>query len=783
MVSVMATEAVRRAYRTCPLCEATCGLEIELDGERITAIRGDRQDAFSHGFICPKGSALRALHEDPERVRTPLIREGTSFREASWDEAFALIEERLGPILAADRNAVAVYLGNPNAHNLSNLLYTRVLGRALSSHNFYSASSVDQMPKQMASALLFGTGTTVAVPDVDRTDHLLILGANPLASNGSLMTAPDMRGRLRALRARGGKLVVIDPRRTRTAEEADEHHFIRPGTDALLLFALVEVLFAEGLAEPGERIGSLLAGLDQVRELAAPFTPEAVAPACGIAAADIRRLARELAAAPTAAVYGRVGTTTQEFGTLASWLVDVLNVLTGNLDREGGAMFPMAAAGHSNAAGTPGRGRGARFGRFRSRIRGLPEVFGELPVVCLAEEMETPGEGQVRALITISGNPVISTPNSGRFSAALDQLDFMVSLDVYVNETTRHADVILPAPSPLRRGHYDLALYMFAVRNVAHYSPPVLPAQDELPDEWVTLLRLSAVAAGMGAGADLEAFDDGVARTLVAREIETPGSPLAGRDIEEVMAALAPRVGPERLLDLMLRSGPYGDGFASASGNGTGAGHGSGNGNGSGKLSLAALEAAPHGIDLGPLRPRLPDALRTASGQIELAPEILVNDVPRLRAALARSTEAGPVLIGRRDLRSNNSWMHNLPVLVRGKSRCTLHVNPADAERYRLADGALARLRSRTGTLEAEVEVTDAVMPGVVSLPHGWGHDDPDAQMSVAAAHAGANSNVLADEQLIDAVSGNAVLNGIPVALEPAGGASSAALSSGAPPR
>jgi anaerobic selenocysteine-containing dehydrogenase len=740
------------AFRTCPLCEATCGLEIKLEGEEIVSIRGDQDDVFSHGFICPKGSALRALHEDPDRVRTPLIRDGDGFREATWDEAFALIAERLGPILAADRNTVAVYLGNPNAHNLSNLLYLKVLTRALSTRNVYSASTVDQFPKQMASALMFGTGTSVPVPDVDRTDFLLMLGANPLASNGSLMTAPDMRGRLRALRARGGKLVVIDPRRTRTAQEADEHHFIRPGTDALLLFAIANVLFEAGLADPGERIGQLCAGLDQVRELSEPFTPEAVAPVCGIDAGQIRRLALELAAAPTAAVYGRIGTCTQEFGGLTSWLLDVLNVLTGNLDRPGGAMFPLAAAGASNAAGESGQGRGARFGRFASRVRGLGEIFGELPVVCLSEEIETPGEGQVRALITISGNPVLSTPNSGRLRSALEDLEFMVSLDVYVNETTRHADVILPAPSPLRRGHYDLALYQFAVRNVANYSPPVLPADPDLPDEWMTLLRLAGIAAGMGPDADVAAYDDGVARTLVARELGTPGSPIEGMSASEVMAELEPRVGPERLLDLMLRAGPYGDGFGSRA---------------EGGLSLAALEAAPHGIDLGALEPRLPSALRTASGQIELAPEMLVADVPRLRAALERPASDGPVLVGRRHLRSNNSWMHNLPVLVKGKPRCTLHVHPSDAERYGLTDGEPARLRSRTGTLDAEVEVTDEVMPGVVSLPHGWGHDVPAAQMSVAAAHAGANSNLLADELLIDAVSGNAVLNGIPVEIAP----------------
>jgi anaerobic selenocysteine-containing dehydrogenase len=752
MVSPVSSNGHRTAFRTCPLCEATCGLKIELDGERVVSIRGDEHDVFSHGFICPKGTALRELHEDADRVRTPLIREHGDLRPAGWDEAFALIDRRLSPILAEDRNAVALYLGNPNAHNLSSLLYGKVLAKALSSRNVFSASTVDQFPKQMASALMFGTGTTVPVPDVDRTDHLLILGANPLASNGSLMTAPDMRGRLRRLRRRGGKLVVIDPRRTRTAQEADEHHFIRPGTDALLLFALAQVLFEEDLAQPGARLAVLCEGLDEVRALAAPFTPDAVAAACGIDAAEIRRMARELAAAPTAAVYGRIGTCTQEFGTLASWLVDVLNVLTGNLDRVGGSMFPMGAAGHSNAAGEPGRGRGTSFGRFASRVRGLGEIFGELPVVCLAEEIETPGEGQVRALVTMAGNPVLSTPNSQRMDAALDSLDFMVSLDVYVNETTRHADVILPAPSPLRRSHYDVALYLFAVRNVANYSPPALETEPGLPDEWVTMLRLAGVAFGMGSDADVDALDAGVARTLVDRELRTPSSPVAGRDADELMGLLEPRVGPERLLDLMLRTGPYGDGFGSRPGGG---------------LSLAALEAAPHGIDLGALQPRLPDALRTPTGRIELAPEPLVADVERLRTALRRPASAGPVLVGRRHLRSNNSWMHNLPVLVKGPARCTLHVHPADAERYGLTDGEPARLTSRTGTVQAPVEVTDAVMPGVVSLPHGWGHAAADSRMAVAAEHAGTNSNVLADELLIDAVSGNAVLNGIPVELAP----------------
>jgi anaerobic selenocysteine-containing dehydrogenase len=745
------TGPARTAIRTCPFCEATCGLTITLDGDQVVAVRGDSEDVFSHGFLCPKGVALKELHEDADRIRTPLIRQSDgSFAAASWDQAFAEIDRRLSPILGADRNAVATYLGNPNAHLLANLLYGPVLLRALGTHNRFSASTVDQFPKQMSSALMFGTGTTVPVPDVDRTDHLLMLGANPLASNGSLMTAPDMRGRLRALRARGGKLVVIDPRRTRTAEEADEHHFIRPGTDALLLFALVHALFDEDLAAPAERIAAITDGIESVERLAEPFAPEAVASACGIEGSKIRRMARELAAAPRAAVYGRIGTCTQEFGTLASWLVDVLNLLTGNLDREGGAMFPLGAAGHSNAAGTPGRGRGARFGRFRSRVRELPEIFGELPVACLAEEIDTPGDGRVRALITICGNPVVSTPNSARLDRALSELEFMLSLDVYLNETTRHADVILPAPSPLRRPHYDLALYLFAVRNVANYSPPSLPPDPAIPDEWVTLLRVAGIAFGLGPDADVAMLDEQVARSAIDREVSTAESPFHGRATDDVLAELEPRVGPERLLDLMLRAGPY-------------------------RLTLAELEAAPHGLDLGPLKPRLPDALRTASGVIELAPELLVADVERLRAALERPRNGQLVLVGRRQLRSNNSWMHNLPMLVSGPHHCSLHVHPDDAARLELIDGEQAQLRSRAGAVQAVVEVTDAVMPGVVSLPHGWGHDAPGAGLRVAAANPGTNSNLLADELLVDAVSGNAVLNGIPVEVAPVRAAAVAA--------
>jgi anaerobic selenocysteine-containing dehydrogenase len=737
-------------YRTCPLCEATCGLEIETEADHVVSIRGDAEDVFSKGFICPKAFSLKELHDDPDRLHTPLRRRPDgSFEEVGWDEAFAAVEQGLTPILnERGRDAVAVYLGNPTAHDYAALLYGRAAFRTLGSKNIYSASTVDQMPKQVSSGLMFGTMLSVPVPDVDRCSYLLMLGANPLVSNGSLMTAPDMRGRIRAIRERGGKVVVIDPRRTRTAEESDEHHFIRPGTDAHFLMSLVNVILTEGLDKPG-RLAEHTHGLEEIRALAEEFTPERASETCGIPAADIRRIARELATTEPAACYARIGTCTQEFGTVASWLVDVVNVITGNLDRPGGAMFARAAAGARNTSGKPGMGRGVRIGRWHSRVRGLPESFGELPVACLAEEIETPGEGQVRALVTYAGNPARSTPNSGRLERAFEQLDFMVSIDIYLNETTRHADVILPGSSPLERSHYDMGLYQLAVRNVANFSPPLFEPAADRPRDWQIMLRLAGIFGGQGADADLEELDGFVAAAAVAEAGKGDGA-LADRDPQEVLAALEPRNGPERLLDLLLRTGPYGEGFG-----------------GNGGLSLETLEQSPHGVDLGPLEPRLPEVLRTPSGKIELTPPEIVADVTRLRERLV-PRNGSIVLIGRRELRSNNSWMHNLNVLVKGKERCTMHVHPDDAARLGLADGAGARVRSRVGEIDIPVEITDGIMPGVVSIPHGWGHDAPGARLQVAATKPGTNSNVLADEGVVEPVSGNAVLNGIPVEVAPA---------------
>jgi anaerobic selenocysteine-containing dehydrogenase len=735
----------RVAFRTCPLCEATCGLRIELEDERVRRIRGDLDDPFSRGFICPKGSTLGALHDDPDRLRRPLVRRGGHLVEAGWDEAFAEVERRLPPIVAEHGpNALAVYVGNPNAHNYESNLALRPFLKTLRTTNLYSASTVDQMPKQVACGYVFGHPFLIPVPDIDRTDHLMILGANPMESNGSLATAPDWPGRLRALRARGGRLVVVDPRRTKTAELADEHVPIRPGTDAALLAAIAQVVFGEGLARPG-RLEEHTSGIADVAAAVAPFSPERVAAFTAVDPETTRRLARELASAPAAVVYGRIGTHTTPFGTLAAWLVDVLNLVTGNLDRPGGAMFPHAA--HEPAHKAP---RGFSVGRWTSRVRRLPEVMGELPVATLADEIETPGEGQVRALITVAGNPVLTTPDAARLDAALATLELMVAVDPYLNATTRHAHVLLPAPSALERGHFDLAFQTLSVRNFADWSPPVFERPAGTPSEFEILVRLTAIAAG--ASGDSERMAEAVLAARVAAEVTDPASPIHGRQPDEILAALGDRVVDERILDLMLRVGHRGDGFGARPGG----------------LSLELLERHPHGLDLGPLEPRLPAGLLTTSGRIELAPPVLVGDLARLAAAVDEPVD-GMRLVGRRQVRTANSWTQNVEVLVKGKPACVAHIHPADAARIGLGDDAEVEITSSTGSIRVPARVTDTVMPGVISVPYGWGHDLDGVRLSVASRHAGANVNRLTDAAAVDPLSGNAVLNGIPVTVTPAG--------------
>jgi anaerobic selenocysteine-containing dehydrogenase len=708
---------VKTDCATCSLCEAACGLSVEHDGSRVFAIRGDQDDPFSRGFMCPKALGLKDIHDDVDRLRTPLVRVDGQLRPASWSEALQQVARRLADIQRAHgADAVGVYRGNPLGHSYAGRLAALLFGGVLGSRSQFSAQSVDALARLFALFHMYGNQALVPVPDVERTEYLLMFGANPVVSNGSLMTLPHARQKLRALRARGGKLVVVDPRRSETAEEADEHVFVRPGSDAFVLMGMLHVIVAERL-ERLDHLASHVAGLAEVRALALRFPPARVAEISGVPAATIERLARELAAARCAACYGRMGTSTQRYGALASWLIELLNVVTGNLDRPGGVLFNTPAADLPGIAAAVGK-RGSYL-KYRSRVGGLPEFAGELPVAALADEIETAGPGQIRALVTIAGNPVLSVPNGRRLDRALAGLEFMVAIDIYLNETTRHADVILPTTFGLERDHYPILSSATAVRNRARYSPALLAAPGLMHD-WQVLAELSG-------------------RLLAER----------GRRFKGWLLRMGMRLLKARhVLALMIRLGPHGSWH--------------------GLRGLTLRKLRGHGRDLGPLEPRLPDVLGTADKRIELAPEPLVRDVERLDQALAARASSELLLIGRRQLRSNNSWMHNVPKLVSGKDRCTLLVHPADAQRLGLGSGARARISSRVGSVVAPVEVSDEVMQGVVSLPHGWGHDRPGVQLHVATRHPGVSANDVVDEQLFDPLSGTSHLNGVPVHIEPA---------------
>lgn len=696
-------------HRACHLCEAICGLNIEVSHEEggpalISSIKGDPQDPFSRGHVCPKAVALQDIQNDPDRLRQPHKRVGERWQAIGWEEAFAFAADRLWAVQQAHgRNAVAVYQGNPSVHNYGLMTHSNYFLGLLKTRNRFSATSVDQLPQHLVSHLMYGHGLLLPIPDIDHAGFMLILGGNPLASNGSIMTVPDVEKRLKALQARGGRLVVVDPRRSETAAMADQHLFIRPGGDAALLCGLLNTLFEEGLAR-----GSHLpvAGLQQVREAIAPFSAEAMSVHCGIAAADIRQLAREFAAADKAVCYGRMGVSTQAFGTLCHWLVQLINLVTGNLDRQGGALCTEPAV--DLVATTSG----GHFNAWQSRVSGLPEYAGELPVAALAEEILTPGDGQVRALVTVAGNPVLSTPNGRQLDAALQGLEFMLCIDLYINETTRHADLILPSTSALENDHYDTTFNLLAVRNVTRFNRAILAKPEGALHDWEIFVGLA------------QAF---------ARRAELE---------------LKPTLAPAQMIDLALRKGPYGETTPW-------------------QLSLATLDQHPHGLDLGPLRGNLVTRLKTASKAVEVAPQVLLDDLRRL----AQQPAPAPgelLLIGRRHVRSNNSWMHNFHRLVKGKPRHQLLMHPQDLQQRQLQDGQRVRIRSRTGTLEVEVQACEDLMPGVVSLPHGFGHARHGVQLQVARAQPGVSANDLTDERLRDSVSGNAALNGVPVQVEAA---------------
>jgi anaerobic selenocysteine-containing dehydrogenase len=709
-------------YRACNLCEAICGIEITVQADEHLDIRGDKDDPLSRGYICPKAVALQDLHYDKDRLRYPVRRTSHGWQRIGWDEAFDEVTQNLKRIHATHgRNSIATYLGNPTVHNYGALLFAPGFIRSLRTRNRFSATSVDQLAHHLAAYLMFGHQLLLPVPDLDRTDFFLILGANPAVSNGSMMTAPGMSRRLQDIQKRGGKVILIDPRFNETAHLADRHLFIRPGTDVLLLLALLHVVFEEGLTRVGPT-AAFTKGVDVIGNLVAEFPPERVASITGIDSDQIRILANEFAAAESAVCYGRVGASTQEFGGVCQWLINVLNIVTGNLDRPGGAMFTLPAFDPLTAPeGLAPRGS---FARWHSRVRKLPEFAGELPVVTLAEEILTEGPGQVKALVTSAGNPVLSTPNGREMDRALAGLEFMVSIDPYINETTRHAHIILPPSSSLERTHYDVAFHVLAVRNTTKFSPALFQPDADTRHDWEIFVELQTRMEHQG---------------------------LFGRVKCKFIKQF---FGPERILDLGLRFGPYGAGVKPFSKG----------------LTLRKLKEAAHGIDLGPLSSCLPPRLRTADKRIDLAPEVLVKDVERVKAKLLHTTSPHSngdlLLIGRRQLRSNNSWMHNSQRLLRGKPQCTILMHPADAAKRHLRAGQRVSVRSRVGSIEVPMEISEEMMPGVVSIPHGWGHDRMGIQLEVAQQHAGESINDITDNLTIDALCGTAAFNGTSVSVE-----------------
>jgi len=694
-------------YRSCNLCEAMCGLEINYQGREIHSIKGDKKDPFSRGHICPKAVALKDIYEDKDRLKQPLRKTPSGWEIMSWEDAFEEVGKRLKQVREKYGNdAVGTYQGNPSAHNLGTMLYAGNFIRSLKTKNRFTATSADQLPHHFAGLSMFGHYLLLPIPDVDRTEFLLLFGANPLVSNGSLMTAPDIGKRLRAIQKRGGKIVVVDPRRTETAAKADEHIFIRPGQDALLLLALVHTIFEEGLSKPG-RLTEFTDGFEKVETVAKHFSPERVAAKIGIAASAIRQLAREFASAKRAVCYGRMGVSTQAFGGLCQWLVNVLNIITGNFDREGGAMFTLPA--FDQVAFLAATGKVGSIGRWSSRVNGFREFSGELPVAAMAAEMLTKGDGQIKAMVTIAGNPVLSTPNGTQLEKGLSQLDFMLAIDIYLNETTRHADIILPPATGLETSHYDLVFNVLAIRNTTKYSPPLFEIEAHQRYDWQIFKALTHEMTGKP--------DDGTT--------------------------------PELMLDFALQSGPYK----------------------SQGISLEKLKDEPHGIDLGPLRPCLPRRLFTPDKRINLAPEIICEDIQRLKEMLS-NTENGRekdfpfLLIGRRQLRSNNSWMHNSERLVKGKNRCTVLLNPQDARRLSIQDGQQVEVSSKAGTIQIATEITEDILEGVLSIPHGWGHHREGIQLAIAQKNSGASINDLTDHNLVDVLTGNAAFSGVPVKIQ-----------------
>ncbi len=687
----------RTHYRACNLCEAICGLEITVnEHNEILTIKGDEKDPFSRGHICPKAVGLKDIYLDKNRLKQPVRRTETGWEEISWDEAFTEVTAKLKEIQTQyGKDSVGVYQGNPSVHNSGTMLSAPAFLRALGSKNRFSATSADQLPHHFAAWQMFGHPLLLPIPDIDHTDFMLIIGANPLASNGSLMTVPDVANRLKAIQKRGGKFVVIDPRKTETAKIADQHLFIKPATDVFLLLSIVhEIANQIELSEDAEKL----------KDLAKFYSPETVSRITGITAEQIKKLSQDLLNAKTSVVYGRMGVSVQAFGGLCQWLINCINILTNNIDSVGGAMFPQPAF---DLLGRAKKGENY-FNRWQSAVRKLPEFDGELPVSAMAEDILA---GGIKAFISICGNPVLSTSNGVQLDQALDSLEYMVSVDIYINETSRHANIILPPTTGLEVAHYDVVFHNLAVRNTAKYSEPLFEKDNNQRHDWEILEELK------------------------------------NRILTEEGAVIPSPKNPEEKLAMAMQFGPYGKQG----------------------LTLQKLKENPHGEDLGALRPCLKEKLITDNQEINLKPALIVKDLERVKINADKllqettDTDFNLKLIGRRHLRSNNSWMHNAERLVKGRDRCTLMIHPETAAKRGIINQEKVQIESRVGRVEISVEITEDIMPDVVSIPHGFGHARAGVQMDIASAHAGVSLNDLTDELLIDELTGNSAFSGVPV--------------------
>ena len=654
---------------------------------------------------------MQDLHEDSDRLRHPVERTANGWKEIGWPEALDKVAAGIQSVQKKHgQNAFGIYLGNPNVHNLGGMLTIKHLLTSIKTRSRFSATSIDQLPHHIVCMHLFGHMLRIPVPDVNRTQYMLIIGGNPLASNGSIMTAPNMRQKLKDIKARDGKVVVIDPRRTETADIASEHHFIRPATDVLLLLAMLNEIYLQGYADKARvknnRAAALAPEIARLADFAKDYSAESVAEITGIAAKEIKRLVKEFCEAESSVCYGRMGVSVQEFGLLSQYLIMLINIVTGRLDEVGGLMFPNPAVDVVNNSG-PGY-----LGKRHSRVSNLPDFNGDYPVVAMADEMLVEGAGQLKGFMTVAGNPVLSTPNGEKLDTAFANLDFMVAIDYFVTETSRHAHIILPPVSPLERDHYDVTFNNFAVHNVAKYSKALFAKQRSAKHDWQIYLELA------------KRLDK---KAVLATKVE--------RLIIKVL-------GPKFVLNQGLKRGPYKG------------------------LNLKQLKKNPHGIDLGSLKTMLPQALKHKDKQIHLNVDFYQADLERVQEVMQDYDDKQILLIGRRHVRSNNSWLHNSYRLVKGKPRCTLMLHPETAKQYGIEDGQNVKVTSRVGSVTIVAEVTDELMPNVVSIPHGWGHGRKGVKQKIAQAHAGVSVNDLTDDTLIDQLSGNAAVNGVPVQLE-----------------